>query len=92
VPQQRVRWHVRFRAQRHVRRELAKRGIRRPTPQDQFYLAASDIGIAYLDTLAAAGYDAGRFARSSVRRSTASTTGTSRTWRLSATVSAPSTR
>ena len=36
--------------------ELAKRGIGRPTPQDQFYLAASDIGIAYLDTLAAAGY------------------------------------
>jgi beta-lactamase regulating signal transducer with metallopeptidase domain len=36
--------------------ELAKRGIGRPTPQDQFYLAASDIGIAYLDTLAGAGY------------------------------------
>ena len=36
--------------------ELAKRGIGRPTPQDQFYLAVSDIGIAYLDTLAAAGY------------------------------------
>jgi len=34
--------------------ELAKRGIGRPTPQDQFYLAVSDIGIAYLDTLAAA--------------------------------------
>ena len=26
--------------------ELAKRGIGRPTPQDQFYLAVSDIGIA----------------------------------------------
>ena len=36
--------------------ELAKRGIGRPTPQDQFSLAASDIGLAYLDTLAAAGY------------------------------------
>ena len=36
--------------------ELAKRGIGRPTPQDQFYLAVSDVGIAYLDTLAAAGY------------------------------------
>ena len=36
--------------------ELAKRGIGRPTPQDQFYLAVSDIGVAYLDTLAAAGY------------------------------------
>ena len=36
--------------------ELAKRGIGQPTPQDQFYLAVSDIGIAYLDTLAAAGY------------------------------------
>ena len=36
--------------------ELAKRGIGRPTPKDQFYLAVSDIGIAYLDTLAAAGY------------------------------------
>ncbi len=36
--------------------ELAKRGIGRPTPQDQFALAVSDIGIAYLDTLAAAGY------------------------------------
>jgi beta-lactamase regulating signal transducer with metallopeptidase domain len=36
--------------------ELAKRGIGRPTPQDQFYLAVADIGIAYLDTLAAAGY------------------------------------
>lgn len=35
---------------------LAKRGIDRPTPQDQFYLAVSDIGVAYLDTLAAAGY------------------------------------
>ncbi|HEY7056984.1 MAG TPA: M56 family metallopeptidase [Vicinamibacterales bacterium] len=36
--------------------ELEKRGIGRPTPQDQFHLAVSDIGIAYLDTLAAAGY------------------------------------
>jgi beta-lactamase regulating signal transducer with metallopeptidase domain len=36
--------------------ELAKRGIGRPTPQDQFYLAVSDVGIAYLDTLAATGY------------------------------------
>jgi beta-lactamase regulating signal transducer with metallopeptidase domain len=36
--------------------ELARRGIGRPTPQDQFYLAGSDIGVAYLDTLAAAGY------------------------------------
>jgi hypothetical protein len=36
--------------------ELEKRGIGRPTPQDQFYLSASDIGTAYLDTLAAAGY------------------------------------
>jgi beta-lactamase regulating signal transducer with metallopeptidase domain len=36
--------------------ELAKRGIGRPTPQDQFHLAVSDIGIAYLDTLAATGY------------------------------------
>ena len=36
--------------------ELAKRGIGQPTPQDQFYLAVSDIGTAYLDTLAAAGY------------------------------------
>jgi beta-lactamase regulating signal transducer with metallopeptidase domain len=36
--------------------ELAKRGIGRPTAQDQFYLAISDIGTAYLDTLAAAGY------------------------------------
>jgi beta-lactamase regulating signal transducer with metallopeptidase domain len=36
--------------------ELAKRGIGRPTSRDQFYLAVSDIGIAYLDTLAAAGY------------------------------------
>jgi beta-lactamase regulating signal transducer with metallopeptidase domain len=36
--------------------ELAKRGIGRPTPQDQFYLAVSDIGVAYLDMLAAAGY------------------------------------
>ena len=36
--------------------ELAKRGIGRPTPEDQFHLAVADIGIAYLDTLAAAGY------------------------------------
>ena len=36
--------------------ELAKRGIGRPTPQDQFHLAIADIGIAYLDTLTAAGY------------------------------------
>lgn len=36
--------------------ELAKRGIGRPTPEDQFSLAVSDIGTAYLDTLAAAGY------------------------------------
>lgn len=36
--------------------ELAKRGIGQPTPEDQFYLAVSDVGIAYLDTLAAAGY------------------------------------
>jgi len=36
--------------------ELARRGIAQPTPQDQFYLAVSDIGIKYLDTLAAAGY------------------------------------
>jgi beta-lactamase regulating signal transducer with metallopeptidase domain len=36
--------------------ELAKRGIGRPTPQDQFDLAISDVGSAYLDTLAAAGY------------------------------------
>ena len=36
--------------------ELAKRGIGRPTPEDQFYLAVSDVGTAYLDTLAAAGY------------------------------------
>ena len=36
--------------------ELAKRGIGRPTPQDQFHLAVADIGISYLDALAAAGY------------------------------------
>jgi beta-lactamase regulating signal transducer with metallopeptidase domain len=36
--------------------ELARRGIGRPTAQDQFYLAVADIGIAYLDTLSAAGY------------------------------------
>ena len=36
--------------------ELAKRGIGRPTPQDQFYLAVSDVGVAYLDTLAASDY------------------------------------
>jgi beta-lactamase regulating signal transducer with metallopeptidase domain len=36
--------------------ELAKRGIGRPTPQDQFYLAVSDVGIPYLDALSAAGY------------------------------------
>jgi beta-lactamase regulating signal transducer with metallopeptidase domain len=36
--------------------ELAKRGIGRPTPEDQFYLAVADIGSAYLDTLAASGY------------------------------------
>ena len=36
--------------------ELAKRGIGQPTPQEQFSLAVSDIGTAYLDTLAAAGY------------------------------------
>src|SRR4029078_5824873 len=36
--------------------ELAKRGIGRPTPQDQFHLAIADIGIAYLDTLTAARY------------------------------------
>ena len=36
--------------------ELVKRGIGRPTAQDQFYLAVSDIGVGYLDTLAAAGY------------------------------------
>jgi len=36
--------------------ELAKRGIGRPTPQDQFYLAIADVGPAYLDTLASAGY------------------------------------
>lgn len=36
--------------------ELAKRGIGQPTPEDQFHLAVADIGIGYLDTLAAAGY------------------------------------
>ena len=36
--------------------ELAKRGIGRPTPQDQFYLAVADVGPAYLDTLASTGY------------------------------------
>ncbi len=36
--------------------ELATRGIGRPTPEDQFYLAVSDVGTAYLDTLTAAGY------------------------------------
>jgi beta-lactamase regulating signal transducer with metallopeptidase domain len=36
--------------------ELAKRGIGQPTPQDQFQLAVADVGPAYLDTLASAGY------------------------------------
>jgi len=36
--------------------DLAKRGIGRPTAEDQFYLAVADVGPAYLDTLASAGY------------------------------------
>ena len=36
--------------------ELAKRGIGRPTPEDQFHLAVADVGTAYLDALSAAGY------------------------------------
>jgi len=36
--------------------ELAKRGIGRPTPEDQFHLAVADVGAAYLDALSAAGY------------------------------------
>jgi hypothetical protein len=35
---------------------LAKRGIGRPSPQDQFALAAADVGAAYLDALGAEGY------------------------------------
>ena len=35
---------------------LARRGIGRPTPQEQFSLAAADVGTAYLDALTAAGY------------------------------------
>lgn len=36
--------------------DLAKRGIGRPAPEDQFHLAVADVGAAYLDALAAAGY------------------------------------
>ena len=36
--------------------ELAKRGIDRPTPQQQMYLALADVGVDYLDALAKAGY------------------------------------
>jgi beta-lactamase regulating signal transducer with metallopeptidase domain len=36
--------------------ELTKRGIGRPTPEDQFHLAVGDVGAAYLDALSAAGY------------------------------------
>lgn len=36
--------------------ELTKRGIGRPTPEDQFHLAVADVGAAYLDALSAAGY------------------------------------
>lgn len=36
--------------------DLAKRGIGRPAPDDQFHLAVADVGAAYLDALAAAGY------------------------------------
>ena len=36
--------------------ELARRGIGRPSPQDQFHLAVADVGRAYLDALASAGY------------------------------------
>ena len=36
--------------------ELAKRGIGKTTPDDQFHLAVADVGAAYLDALAAAGY------------------------------------
>jgi beta-lactamase regulating signal transducer with metallopeptidase domain len=35
---------------------LAKRGIGKPTAQEQFALAVADVGAAYLDALAAAGY------------------------------------
>jgi beta-lactamase regulating signal transducer with metallopeptidase domain len=35
---------------------LARRGIGRPTPEDQFSLAIADIGAGYLDALAATGY------------------------------------
>jgi hypothetical protein len=36
--------------------ELARRGLARPTPQQQMDLALADVGIAYLDALKAAGY------------------------------------
>ena len=36
--------------------ELTKRGIGRPTLEDQFHLAVADVGAAYLDALSAAGY------------------------------------
>lgn len=36
--------------------DLAKRGIGRPTAEDQFHLAVADVGAAYLDALAAGGY------------------------------------
>ena len=36
--------------------ELAKRGIERPTPADQYLLARDDLGFAFLDELTAQGY------------------------------------
>lgn len=36
--------------------ELGKRGLARPTPQDQMELAMADIGVAYLDELSKNGY------------------------------------
>jgi beta-lactamase regulating signal transducer with metallopeptidase domain len=36
--------------------ELARRGLDRPTPRQQMDLAIADVGLGYLDALAAAGY------------------------------------
>lgn len=36
--------------------ELVKRGLERPTPQQQMDLALADVGVAYLDALQKAGY------------------------------------
>jgi hypothetical protein len=73
VPQQRVRRHVSSSSPAPRSARSWPSAASAADAEDQFYLAVSDVGLAYLDTLAAAGYAKPDFARSSARRSTAST-------------------